>query len=153
MAKPVKYDQSVLYEMNFLELMGAIFIRSQIIEQLIREMILATEAYQEPKDFDKKTFGQLLKIFEDLYPEIKQPKDPKWPTMTLYEDLRIAKEARDEAAHGDFLVHLSVIDLLTGEKVKEKSIDRLTLKAARKSAMAMDDAVFKLWNFRANLAG
>jgi hypothetical protein len=151
----MKYNQSILYNMSFLELIGAIFVRSQLIEQVMRELIMTKKGYSLPDDFDRKTFGWLLNEFSKLYPEVKVNKAPlEWQQhhdMSLYASLKDAKEVRDSAAHGDYLAHITAKDLMPAKD--GKGIDRLTTKAARKSAMVMDAALIEVWNFRAGLMG
>jgi hypothetical protein len=146
----MKYDQSVLRNMSFLELIGAIFVRSQLIEQIMRELILAKEGYVAPADFEKKTFGWLLNKFATLYPEIKENDvPPEWKEhldMSLYASLKDANEVRNDAAHGEYLVHVTLIDLMPGKDAK--GINRLTMKAIRENASIMDKALIDAWNFR-----
>lgn len=143
----MQYNQGVLWDKSFLELIGAIFVRSQIIEEIMRALIEEKLTETDiPQNFSRLTYGGLLKLLAELYPEIKQsPVGPEWGDMSLYADLLNAKEVRDDAAHGDYISHLNAAKLMTSDK--QGAVDRLTLKAARKSAMAMDDALFKLSDF------
>jgi len=139
--------------MSFLELIGAIFVRSQLIEQIMRQLIMAKEGYNPPIDFNKKSFGWLLNEFLRLYPEIKKNTVPsEWQKhldLSLYAHLKTAKEVRDDAAHGEYLAHVTIKDLMPGKH--GKGIDRLTMKAIRENATIMDESLIKLWNFRARL--
>lgn len=149
----MKYDQGILRSMSFLELIGAIFVRSQLIEQIMRELILAKKFYAAPRDFDKKTFGRLLSEFVKLYPDIKNNEAPEeWKErvdFSLYSSLNDAKEIRNDAAHGEYLTHITIKDLMPNSQ--SDGIDRLTMKATRKNAEIMDEALIKIWNYRANL--
>ena len=148
----MKYDQSILFKMSFLELIGAIFVRAQLIEQILRELIMKKESYIIPVNFDRKGFGWLLVECAKLYPEIKENKvPPEWQDvdMSLYSTLNDAKDTRDSAAHGDYLAYVTIKELMPGKHYK--GMDRLTVKTTRKSAMVMDNALIELWNFRAGL--
>lgn len=137
--------------MSFLELIGAIFVRSQLIEQIMRELIIAIESYTAPANFERKPFGDLLTELTRLYPEIKEnPVPPEWQKhldQSLYSYLNDAKEVRNDAAHGDYLVHLTIEDLLPDKHAE--GINRLTMKTTRESAQIMDKALVEIWNFRA----
>lgn len=147
------YNQSTLADLSFLELIGAIFVRAQLIEQIMRELTLRKDGYEPPDDFERKTYGQLLAIFVSLYPEIKDnnvPPDYKEHIdMSLHASLKNANDVRNSAAHGDYLAHVSTKDLMPAKD--GDGVDRLTMKSARKSAMAMDTALIELWNYRAKL--
>lgn len=146
----MEYDQSILWKMSFLELIGAIFVRSQLIEQIMRQLILAKEGYKIPVDFETKTYGGLLTEFAKLYPELKENKIPpeyqKQIDMSLYSSLKDAKEVRDSAAHGDYLESITIKNLMPGQE--DESINRYVLKGVRKSALVMDTTLIELWNFR-----
>ena len=143
------YNQGVLWDKSFLELIGAIFVRSQIIEEIMRALIREKLGHELPANFDRMTFGGLLSKLADVYPEIKiSPPPPEYGDLSLYSDLLNAKNVRDDAAHGDYISHLNAVKLMTSDK--QGAVDRLTVKAARKSALAMDDALFKLSEFARN---
>lgn len=139
--------------MSFLELIGAIFVRSQLIEQIMRELIMLQESYVVPTNFDRKTFGGLLSDFVKLYPEIKDNKVPdEWKEhvdLSLHSSLKDANEVRNDAAHGEYLTLVTIRDLMPDKDAE--GIDRLTMKSIRKNAEIMDKALIEIWNFRAGL--
>lgn len=147
----MKYQQSTLYELSFLELIGAIFIRSQLIEQIMRELLQQSGTYVAPPKFERKTFGALLADLVKHYPAIKKNPVPEaWQPhhdASLYASLMGAKNVRDSAAHGDYLAHVTIKNLLPGQN----AVDRLTMKAAREGATVMDEALVAIWNFRAEV--
>ena len=150
--KYTKYDQAVVWDMSFLEAVGAIFVRSQLTEQIMRELILASGSFTEPADFDKKTFGWLLTELAKLYPTIKDNDVPdEWKEhvdLSVYANLEAARDVRNSAAHGEYLAHISIKDLMPGKHAD--GIDRLTMKTMRKSVIIMDDALIAIWNFGAS---
>lgn len=150
--KYTKYDQSVIWDMSFLEAVGAVFVRSQLTEQIMRELILASESFTEPADFDKKTFGWLLIELAKLYPSIKDNDVPdEWKEhvdLSVYANLEGGRDVRNSAAHGEYLAHVSIKDLMPGEYADD--IDRRTMKTMRQNVMVMDDALIAIWNFGAS---
>lgn len=134
----VRVEQSQTYNMSLNELVGAIFVRSQVIEQLMRQMLEMNESYTVPADFDRKTFGGLLRDFTRHYPDIKTPKHPDYPDMTLYADLVDARDIRNDAAHGDHLANMSVAELMHDYGKEAESINRFLHKGIRKSLWAID---------------
>ncbi len=136
----VLFDQSQTYNMSFNEVVGAIFVRSQFIEEMMRRMLILDQNYKPPKNFDEKTFGGLLNDLKKVYPDINDLKtDDKYimPGTTMYEDLDSARTIRNEAAHGDYLVGLTVLDLLHNYGSRA-SRNRFILKGMRKSLWVMD---------------
>lgn len=133
-----RVDQSQTYNMSLNELVGAIFVRSQVIEQLMREMLRMDDSYVLPADFDKKTFGSLLVDFAKSYPDIKVPKHSDYPDMTLYSDLIDARDIRNDAAHGYHLANMTVAELLHDYGEKAEDINRYIHKGIRKSLWAID---------------
>lgn len=134
----IRVDQSQTYDMSLNELVGAIFVRSQVIEQLMRQMLEMSESYTVPENFARKTFGSLLIDFARCYPDIKTPKHPDYPDMTLYADLTDARDIRNDAAHGDHLANMSVAELMHDYGEKAESINRYLHKGIRKSLWAID---------------
>lgn len=118
-------------------------MRSQIIEQLMREMIQLKTNYRIPNNFEKLTYGGLLTIFKDLYPDIHNPYDPRLPEYHLLCDLNNGKEARDDAAHGHFLTGIFIMDLLH-DYGSTLSKHRLVMKGLRKDLWVIDDAMRQL---------
>ena len=135
----VLFDQSQTDKMSFNELMGAIFVRSQFIEQLMREMLKKHQGYRIPQNFDEKTFGSLLHDLKPLYPDLQDVKEGDYIMLgtSMYDDLVDARDIRNEAAHGSFLVELTIMDLLHnyGSKANTR---RFVLKGMRKSLWMMD---------------
>lgn len=144
--KKARIDQRLTYDMSFNEMVGAIFMRSQIIEQLMREMIMRYPNYKIPKDFDKQTYGGLLHIFSDLYPDITKPYDDRLPEYSLHWDLLAAKEARDNGAHGHFLIGVFILDLLH-DYGKPLDKNRFIMKGLRKDLWVVDEAMAQLMNY------
>lgn len=135
----VLFDQSQTYNMSFNELMGAIFVRSQFIEQLMREMLKKHQGYRVPQNFEEKTFGSLLYDLKPLYPDLQDIKEGDYMMLgtSMYSDLIDARDIRNEAAHGSFLVGLTIMDLLHnyGSKANKR---RFVLRGMRKSLWVMD---------------
>jgi hypothetical protein len=129
--------------MSFSELTGSIFIRSQVIEQLMRQLLESHGGYHVPDNFDRKTFGQLLIDFSQTYPDIKTPENEAYPDMTLYSSLEIARDIRNDAAHGYYLIGLGVAEMLDGYGSKVE-IDRYNLRTLQKSLMSIDQCIFEL---------
>ena len=136
--KEVRVDQSQTYDMSLNELVGAIFVRSQVIEQLMRQMLEMNKSYTLPADFDRKTFGSLLIDFAICYPDIKIPKHPDYPDTTLYADLVDARDIRNDAAHGDYLANMSIAELMHDYGEEAENINRYLHKGIRKSLWAID---------------
>lgn len=149
MDKIFTIDQSKLSEMSFVELVGCIFIRSQVIEQLMRQLLESHREYVVPSDFERKTFGALLIDFAKFYPEIKTPEHANFPDMTLYSSLENARDVRNDAAHGYHLVGLGVAQMLDGYGLKAE-IDRFNLRAVQKGLKAVDMCIFELFEFIEN---
>lgn len=82
MDKIFTIDQSDIADMSFASLVGCIFIRSQAIEQLMRQLLESSSNYTVPNDFERKTFGQLLIDLARFFPDIKTPERPECPGMT-----------------------------------------------------------------------
>lgn len=147
----VLFDQSQTYDMSFNELMGAIFVRSQFIEQLMREMLKKHQSYRIPRNFNEKTFGSLLNDLKLLYPDLQDIKEGDYIMLgtTMYDDLVDARDIRNEAAHGTFLVGLTVMDLLHnyGSKADKR---RLVLRGMRKSLWMMDYCMVDFYRYCAN---
>lgn len=141
--KRARLDQGITLDMSFNEMIGAIFMRSQIIEQLMREMIQLKTDHLIPNNFEKLTYGRLLTIFKDLYPDICIPYDSRLPQYHLLGDLNDAKEARDDAAHGHFLTGIFIMDLLHdyGSVLSKR---RFIMKGLRKDLWVIDDAMRQL---------
>lgn len=135
----ILFDQSQTYEMSFNELMGAIFVRSQFIEQLMREMLKKHQGYRIPQNFEEKTFGSLLHDLKPLYPDLQDTKEGDYMMLgtSMYNDLIDARDIRNEAAHGSFLVGLTIMDLLHnyGSKANKR---HFVLRGMRKSLWVMD---------------
>lgn len=135
----VLFDQSQTYNMSFNELVGAIFVRSQFIEQLMRDMLRMHPNYSEPNNFNEKTFGSLLNDLKPLYPDLQDTKVGNYTMLgtSMYDDLKDARDIRNEAAHGDYLVGLTIMDLLHnyGSKANKR---HFILKSMRKSLWVMD---------------
>lgn len=144
----VLFDQSQTYSMSFNELVGAIFVRSQFIEQLMREMLKMHPSYSVPRNFDEKTFGSLLKDLEPLYPDLKDIKMDGYTMLgtSMYDDLKDARDIRNEAAHGSYLVGLTIMDLLHNYGSNAGS-RRLILKGMRKSLWVMDYCMVDFNNY------
>lgn len=132
--------------MSFAELTGCIFIRSQAIEQLMRQLLENHSNYTVPANFERKTFGQLLTDFARQFPDIKIPKDTNYPDMTLYSTMKNARDIRNDAAHGYYLAGLAVAQVLDGYG-RKADIDRFNLRSIQKSLMAVDICVFELLEF------
>lgn len=129
--------------MSLLELIGAMFIRSQVIEQIMREMLTANQAYNIPSNFDRKTFGGLLKDFAKVYPDIKDSEHTGWSDQSLYAYLKTAKYIRDEAAHGYFLSSMAYHQLLH-DYGQNADTDRVLHKSLRKSLWMLDEVTIRL---------
>ncbi len=142
--KVFSIDQSQVYSMTFNEIIGAIFTRSQVIEQLMRQAIEKKDDFEVPSDFERKTFGGLLAIFSQLYPEIKISDPPGYPDLSLYGWLESAKKSRDSAAHGDFLGNFAISQLLHDYGT---DLDRFIHKGMRKSLWGIDEALFRMIAF------
>lgn len=146
MDKLFTIDQSQISGMSFAELTGCIFIRSQVIEQLMRQLLESHDRYTMPNDFERKTFGALLIDFSKYYPAIKTPKEPTYPDMTLYSSLENARDIRNDAAHGYYLAGLGVAQMLDSYGTNV-DIDRFNLRAIQKSLKAIDMCIFELLEF------
>jgi hypothetical protein len=135
-------DQSQIYKMSFSELTGSIFIRSQVIEQLMRQLLENHNGYRVANNFSRKTFGQLLIDFSQIYPDIKTPQTDGYPDMTLHSSFEIARDIRNDAAHGYYLIGLGVAEMLDeyGSKIE---IDRYNLRTLQKSLMSIDQCIFE----------
>lgn len=149
MDKIFTIDQSQIDEMSFVELVGCIFIRSQVIEQLMRQLLENHGEYVVPSDFERKTFGTLLIDFAKFYPEVKTPEHASFPDMTLYSSLENAKDVRNDAAHGYHLAGLGVAQMLDGYGLKAE-IDRFNLRTVQKGLKAVDMCIFELFEFIEN---
>lgn len=145
-----RIDQSQALDMSLNELVGAIFVRSQVIEQLMRQMLEISESYSVPANFDKKTFGSLLVDFTKHYPDIKVPKHPGFPDMTLYSDLIDARDIRNDAAHGYHLANMSIAELLHDYGGKAEDINRYIHKGIRKSLWAIDYCMISMIEYCQN---
>lgn len=139
-------DQSQIYGMSFPELTGSIFIRSQVIEQLMRQLLECHDDYELPTNFDRKTFGQLLIDFSKYYPDIKTPKHSGFPDLNLYSSLENARDIRNDAAHGYYLAGLGIAEMLDGYGSKLE-IDRFNLRAVQKSLQAIDMCIFEFIDY------
>ncbi len=139
-------NQAQVSDMRFLELMGAIFVRSQLIEQVMCQLIQERAPEGLPASFDKWTFGRLLKRFDQLYPEARVGPGGV-EDLSVWAWLSSALDARNEAAHGDYLTHLAIHDLMKdyGANI---SLDRITLRAAQKSLKCLDQAMVEILQFR-----
>ena len=140
-------DQRQVYKMDFNEMIESIFIRCQIMEALMRDLISKKGRKIEHDALVRMSFGQLLRTLESRYPEISV-----WTAKSGFGDLSLlsylesAKDLRDSAAHGDYLVHLTISELLVsyGGAV---SADRIAVRSARKSLFSIDDALIKIKKF------
>lgn len=108
------------YEMNTLELVGAILARAQLIESIMRRYI-ADLSGEHPSDANG-TFGQLKERFKGLYPD----------ETDLHESLDIANEVRNDAAHTDFLGIWTVLDV----DLRMRSRDRVSTNGPAGSSMS-----------------
>lgn len=142
-------DQSQTYNMTFNELVGAIFIRSQIIEMLMREMLMKHPDFKIPNNFDRKPFGELLKYLEPLYSlDLNEIKNEGYimKGTSMYDDLKTACNIRNEAAHGDYLAGISILDLLHNYGTNAQK-ERFIIDGIRKDLWSIDYCMIDFYNF------
>lgn len=124
-----------LDDMSYIELIGSILARAQVIEEAMRMLIVgASDEYGHPREI-KGTFGQVLNRFRRLYPE----------EHDLIELLELAREARNDAAHTALLVaHFIEGQLPDQDPDSVRSFQR---RAMRKTVEGMDWALREILRF------
>ncbi|MBI5156981.1 MAG: hypothetical protein HZA58_03080 [Acidimicrobiia bacterium] len=121
--------------MSYVEQIGSILGRAQIIEEVMRMLIVrASDELEHPRQVTG-TFGQLLRRFKALYPN----------EAALAELLDAARDARNNAAHSDLLVALFIKELLLNQDPDD--VDRFQRRAMRKTIEGMDWALHEILRF------
>jgi hypothetical protein len=116
-----------LESMSYMELIGSVLGRAQIIEEVMRMMIVrASDTFVHPRQV-KGTFDYLVVQFKELYPN----------EGFLIDLLETGRDTRNGAAHDDLLVALFISDLLSDEH-SEEDIDRFNRRGMRKTVEGMD---------------
>lgn len=139
---PDDYDFS-LKVASQTELVGAILVRSQVIEEILREAYAHEKGLDGPRAVNERwTFGKLLNEFRALFPDEE----------VLLGWLDGAKEARDDAAHSTFLIGIYVSEVLR-DYPDQEAVQRFNQKALCKDAEGVEMTLRKMLAFRAERYG